>query len=71
MWRDNGELESYMYYPFRLGDAEGDCGVSWTWEQGGGNTKIEDDTWVPVTMYVKVNTPGVLSKPVAAVMRHI
>lgn len=57
MWRDGGEMESYMYYPYHSRDTKS-CGVSWGWERDDGELRVKDGEWVDITMYVKINTPG-------------
>jgi hypothetical protein len=50
MWRDDGALESYMYYPGKT-DV---CGDSWLWNRAAGSS------WNFVKMYVRMNDVGVL-----------
>lgn len=57
MWRDDGEMESYMYYPYHERDTKS-CGVSWGWERDNRELKVASGEWVDISMYVKVNTPG-------------
>jgi hypothetical protein len=50
MWRENGALESYMYYPNKTSI----CGDSWLWNAAAGST------WNFVKMYVRMNDVGAL-----------
>lgn len=53
MWRRDGQLVSYMYYP---GHDNSECGEDWNYSPP---VYIEDDKWYRITMYVKVNDDGV------------
>ena len=50
MWRREGNLVSYMYYP---GHDRTQCGEDWPWD-----FQIEDDRWYTLHMHVRVNDPG-------------
>eukprot|EP00892_Ulva_mutabilis_P001975 jgi/Ulvmu1/11779/UM008_0193.1 len=52
MWREGGDLMSYMYYAGMDGSLS--CGEDWHW----GKT-ANSGGWMDVEMYVKLNTPGV------------
>jgi hypothetical protein len=51
MWRDDGQLVSYMYYPGH--NSPSGCGEDWKW-----GFQIQDDKMYTVHMYMKVNDPG-------------
>jgi hypothetical protein len=51
MWRPEGNLVSYMYYPLK----EERCGIDWRWD-----VVAKPGMWHEVTMYVRVNEPGML-----------
>jgi hypothetical protein len=51
MWRELGQLVSYVYYPGK----EAACGVDWTWEGAFAGSKYRT-----IRFYVKVNTPGMV-----------
>lgn len=64
MWRKQGELESYMYYPGK----KARCGDSWLWG------KRADDKWHFVKLYVRMNAIGaraVASPEYAADLRAV
>lgn len=51
MWREGGDLMSYMYYAGM--DSSLSCGEDWRWDK-----TASTGGWMDVEMYVKVNTPG-------------
>lgn len=51
MWREGGDLMSYMYYAGM--DSALSCGEDWRWDK-----TASTGGWMDVEMYVKLNTPG-------------
>lgn len=51
MWRERGSLISYMYLPYK----KESCGAGWDWR-----ARVTAGGWNDVSMYMKVNSPGVL-----------
>lgn len=49
MWRADGTLMSYMYYPGK----EEKCGADWRWQR-----EAEPDEWQFQKTYVRLNTIG-------------
>lgn len=50
MWRREGEVVSYMYLP----NKSTNCGKDWDWD-----TRVTAGGWNDVSMYIKLNDPGV------------
>ena len=53
MFRRQGALESYMYYPDK--DPREKCGADWLW-----NRAAVPGEWYNIVLFVQVNTPGEL-----------
>ena len=51
MWRDEGRMVTYAYYPDKPKSIR--CGEDWKWSQ-----KIQDGVWNHIRMWSKLNTPG-------------
>jgi uncharacterized short protein YbdD (DUF466 family) len=49
MWRQSGNLVSYLYYPTKTGN----CGQDFAWKGAGLSSEYQT-----ITVYVKVNDPG-------------
>jgi hypothetical protein len=49
MWREEGQLMSYVYYPGK----EAACGADWYWEGA-----FAGSNYRTIRFYVKVNTPS-------------
>ena len=52
MWRENGGMVTYAYYPDKSPAAR--CGEDWRW-----SSKVQAGKWHSVRIYAGVNTPGV------------
>jgi hypothetical protein len=52
MWRKNGNLVVYSYFPNRLEPRQGNCGIDYKFAQ------VEADRWYTIRQYIKLNTPG-------------
>lgn len=56
MWRDNGEMESYMYYAVKPEHFA--CGESWDWTGGRNGGRSKTNVWHEVVTYLQVNDVG-------------
>lgn len=54
MFRSEGALMSYMYYPGK--SADHNCGEDWFYD-----VNAQAGTWHTINLYVKMNTPGALA----------
>ncbi len=52
MWRRNGKLVVYSYFPNRLEPYQGNCGIDYEF------ATVDVNKWYTVRQYIKLNTPG-------------